>query len=298
MPQSMLTAGDVAAFSRLQLAAMQIVEGFCSGLHRSPHKGFSVEFKEHRAYSPGDDVRQIDWKLFGKTDRLFIREHEEETNLRCTLFVDCSGSMAYRGSRAAMSKHEYAVRCAAALSYLLVRQQDAAGLVTFDTEVRTVVPPRARPRHLHAIFKALEESRPVDETDIGQSLHKAAARLTGRGLVVVFSDLFGDVESLTSALARLRSQDHEVLLFQTLDPDEIDFPFQSWTEFRSLERADVRQAVDPAQARAAYLRRLADFRRELRQTCSRQRVTLTELSTDRPHADALAEFIVLRRRGR
>ncbi|MEY3226871.1 MAG: hypothetical protein RLZZ536_1490, partial [Planctomycetota bacterium] len=153
---NVLSAGDVSRLSGLQLLAKQVVEGFASGLHRSPHKGFSVEFREHRPYVPGDDLRTIDWKLFGKTDRLYIREYEEETNVRCTLLVDCSGSMGYRGTRSdGLSKHDYAIRTAACLSWLMLQQQDSVGLVTFDTAIRRYIPPRARPRHLRHILSEL-----------------------------------------------------------------------------------------------------------------------------------------------
>ena len=164
---ALLSANDRAAVIRLQLLAKQIVEGFYSGLHRSPQKGFSVEFKEHRSYVPGDDIRTIDWKLFGKTDRYFIREYEEETNLRATLLVDSSGSMNYRGERSEFSKHEFAVRLAASLAYMLLGQQDSVGLATFDTDVRAYIPPRARPKHLKAILSELVARQPAGETELG-----------------------------------------------------------------------------------------------------------------------------------
>ena len=278
------------------MLARDVVEGFCSGLHKSPHKGFSVEFKEHRAYAPGDDLRTIDWKLFGKTDRLYIREREEETNLRCTLLVDASGSMAYRGSRATMSKFDYASRAAAGLAYLLIRQQDSVGLMTFDSAIREHIPPRARPKHLSLILAALDRTAPGEETDLGPVFRAAAPRLADRGLLVIFSDLFGDLDALKTAIAHFRHAKHEVIVFQTFDPDELDFPFRDWTQFASLEGASVRHTVDPAQVRASYLAKLADFRDRLTAECSRQRVTLVPLSTDRPPSDALAEFVAMRRR--
>ena len=283
----------------LQLLARQVVEGFRSGLHKSPHKGFSVEFKEHRSYVPGDDPRTIDWKLFGKTDRLFIREHEQETNLRATLLVDCSGSMAYAGERSGgLSKHAYAVRCAAALAHLMLRQQDGVGLVTFDTKVRRFIPPRVRPKHLSAVLTELADSKPGGETDLGTVFHRMAAKLPRRGLLVIFSDLFGDVDRLLSALAHFRHGGHEVLVFQVWDPDELDFPFGRRTRFRSLEDPAETHTLDPAQVRKAYLERLAAFRDALKGGCSRQRINLVPLTTDRPYADALAAHLAARRRGR
>ena len=296
MTTDLLEPDDRAALARIQLLARDTVEGFCSGLHRSPHTGFSVEFKEHRPYTPGDDVRAIDWKLFGKTDRLFIREYEEETNLRCVVAVDCSGSMGYAGSRASMSKHAFACRAAAGLSYLLLRQQDGVGLMTFDETVNDRLPVRATPRHLSAILGRLDASSPGAETDLGGVLRLVAASLKGRGLVVLISDLFGDVESLGRGLSLIRGRGHEVVLLQVLDPDETDFPFQRWTEFRSLERRDSRRTLDPAQVRASYLRKLAEFNAQLDDLCGRQRVSRFTVTTDTRPAGALAAVLNQRRR--
>ena len=280
----------------MQLLARETVEGFCSGLHKSPHKGFSVEFKEHRAYSPGDDVRSVDWKLYGKTDRYFIREHEEETNLRCVIAVDGSGSMAYRGSRAIASKHGFAVRAAAGLAYLLVRQQDGVGLITFDTAIRDRLPVRGTPRHLSAILEALDRDVSNGETGLGDVVHQLASVVSGRGLTVLFSDLFGDVEPLMSGLSRLRHAGQEVVIVQTLDPDELDFPFRRWTEFRSLEDRDRRDSIDPAAIRDRYLSELRRFRAALSEGCGRRKISLVTVTTDRPPSDVLAELLAARRR--
>lgn len=295
----LLPANAPATLGNLHLLAKQVMEGFRSGLHKSPHKGFSVEFKEHRSYVQGDDPRTIDWKLYGKTDRLFIREHEQETNLRATLLVDCSGSMAYGGSRAnGLTKHGYAVRCAAALSHLMIRQQDGCGLVTFDTKVRKFIPPRVRPKHLTAIMAELAESKTGGETDLGDVFHRMAAKLPRRGLLIIFSDLFGDVERLIPALAHLRHSGHEVVVFQILDPDELDFPFDRRTRFRNLEDRADHHTVDPVQVRRAYMERLHVFREELKNGCGRQRIGLVPLTTDRPYAEALGAYLAMRRRAR
>ena len=295
----LLSGGDIARFSGLQILAKGVVEGFCSGLHRSPHKGFSVEFKEHRSYVPGDDIRTIDWKLFGKTDRLYIREYEEETNLRCTILLDSSGSMAYSGSRSnGLSKHAYAVRTAACLAYLLLQQQDSVGLVTFDKQVRRYIPPRARPKHLQVIINELTAQKPEFETELGTVFHEMVSKLHRRGLVVIISDLFGDVDQLMKALAHFRHSNHEILIFQIWDPDELDFPFRQWTQFASLESATNRYLVDPAQIRRAYLEKLAQFREQLTNGCNRHRISLVPLTTDQPHAASLAAFLSYRRKGR
>ncbi|MEL7267432.1 MAG: DUF58 domain-containing protein, partial [Planctomycetota bacterium] len=276
--------------------ARGVVEGFCSGMHRSPHKGFSVEFKEHRSYVKGDELRNIDWKVFGKTDRLYIREYEEETNLRCTMLADCSGSMKYKGSRSELSKHEYATRLAASLAYLLLGQQDSIGLVTFDTEVRSHIPPRSRPGHLKPLLQTLVSADPGGETALAPVLHSIVSRLQRRGLVVILSDCFGDVEEVLRALAHFRHSHHELIVFQILDPDEIDFPFDGRTQFENLEVAGHHRLVEARQLRQAYLDRLAEVQQRLREGCRRYRADFQTVSTDQPYGDALAQFLVLRRR--
>lgn len=294
-----LTSNDIGKFASLQVLARQVVEGFCAGLHRSPHKGFSVEFKEHRSYVPGDDIRTIDWKLYGKTDRLYIREYEEETNLRCTILLDSSGSMAYSGSRSqGLTKHDYAVRTAASLAYLMLQQQDSVGLVTFDKQVRRYIPPRARPKHLHAILSELQRQKPEFETELGTVFHEMVTKIHRRGLLIIISDLFADVDQLMKSLAQFRHANHEIIVFQIWDPDELDFPFRQWTQFESLETVSRRHLVDPAQLRRAYLEKLAQFREQLAGGCSRQRISLVPMTTDQPHADSLAAFLALRGRSR
>ena len=294
-----LTSHDIGRFTNLQVLAKQVVEGFCSGLHRSPHKGFSVEFKEHRSYSPGDDIRTIDWKLFGKTDRLYIREYEEETNLRCTILLDSSGSMAYSGSRTnGVTKHDYAVSTAACLAYLMLQQQDSVGLVTFDKQVRRYIPPRARPKHLQAIINELKKQKPEFETELGDVFHEMVAKIHRRGLLIIISDLFGDVDQLMKSLAHFRHANHDIIMFQIWDPDELDFPFRQWTQFASLEAADNRHLVDPAQVRRAYLEKLEQFREHLTSGCNRHRISLVPMTTDQPYADSLAAYLALRRKSK
>lgn len=292
-----ITAQDIGKFKNLQVLARQVVEGFCSGLHRSPHKGFSVEFKEHRSYVPGDDIRSIDWKLFGKTDRLFIREYEEETNLRCTILLDSSGSMSYRGSRAGgVTKHQYAVATAASLAYLMLQQQDSVGLVTFDRAIRNYIPPRAQPRHLLPIVNELQKQRPQYETELADVFKSIAAKIHRRGLVIILSDLFGDVDKLLKSFARLRHANHEIIVFQIFDPDELDFPFRQWTQFACLEQDSNRHLVDPAQVRKSYLEKLEEFRNQLSNGCNRHRINLVPMTTDQPFAETLATYLALRRR--
>jgi len=273
------------------------VEGFCSGLHRSPHKGFSVEFKEHRPYVQGDEIRTIDWKVFGKTDRLYIREYEEETNLRCTILLDSSGSMGYLGSRAnGVSKHEYALRTTACLAYLMLQQQDSVGLVTFDKRIRRHIPPRSKATHLRAIIEELARSTPEFETELGEVFHELVPKIHRRGLLIIISDCFGDVDEMIKALAHFRHAKHEIIIFQIWDPDELDFPFRQWTRFQSLESSSHRRLVDPAQLRRAYLDNLQQFREQLTAGCYRHRIDLVPMTTDQPYADALASYLAMRRR--
>lgn len=292
----LLAPKDLSRVAKLQLLARQVVEGFCSGKHRSPHKGFSVEFKEHRQYVRGDEIRNIDWKVFGKSDRLYIREHEEETNLRCTLIFDRSGSMRYQGRRSELSKYDYAQQLAASLAYLMLGQQDAVGLTTFDDQPRDRLPVRGRPSHLRALMTALAADASRRETDLGGVFSKIAPTLGRRGLLIIISDAMGDIEAIARSLAQFRSSRHEVLFLQVLDPDELDFPFSGRIQFRDLENVSNEQTVDARSLRDAYLDRLRQHQSDLRDACRRNRVDLVPLTTDRPLADALHEYLATRRR--
>lgn len=293
----LISPKDLSRVAKLQMLARQVVEGFCSGKHRSPHKGFSVEFKEHRQYVRGDELRSIDWKVYAKSDRLFIREFEEETNLRCTLLVDRSGSMRYAGDRSkGLTKYDYAQQLAASLAYLMLGQQDAVGLVTFDDDLRDKVPTRSRPSHLRALLTALATDGSKRETDLGGVFHKIAPKLGRRGLVIIISDSMGDIASISHALAQFRASRHEVLFFQILDPDEVDFPFSGRIQFRDLENVSREHTVDARSLRDAYLKRLKQHEQELQEACRKNRVDLVPITTDRPFADALHEYLALRRR--
>jgi uncharacterized protein (DUF58 family) len=252
-PAAPLDPTAVARFGRLELLARLVVEGVMSGLHKSPFKGFSVEFAEHRQYGPGDEIRHIDWRAFGKTDRYYVKEYEEETNLRCHLVVDTSGSMGYAGKTE--SKLEYARRLAASLAYLMISQRDAVGLVTFDDALRQMIPPRSAPGHFSVVCSALEKARVGGETPLSGILHAMAVRIKRRGLVVILSDGFDDLNNLANALRHLRHRRHEVLFLQILAPEEEEFPFRRPSRFRNLERANHTHRIDPAALRAQYLER-------------------------------------------
>ncbi|MCC6510204.1 MAG: DUF58 domain-containing protein [Pirellulaceae bacterium] len=294
---ALLSATDRDKLAKLQLYARQVVEGITVGMHRSPHKGFSVEFKEHRPYVRGDEIRTIDWKLYGKTDRLYIRQYEEETNLRCTILVDQSGSMAYgaKGSTKT-SKHDFGVRLAACLAYMLVGQQDSVGLVTFDTEMRNYIPPRSKPSHLRSLLGTLAASKPNGETAISEVLTKLVPKIRKRGLLVLISDCFDEVDNLLRTLSYFRHARNDVVVFQVWDRDELEFPFRGRTQFRSLELASHMRLLDSSLLRKSYLENLAKFRTALSAGCGKQKIDLISCTTDQPHASLLASYLAARGR--
>lgn len=303
---------DLSKINALQLLARETVEGFCAGKHRSPHKGSSVEFKEHRQYVRGDELKNIDWQAYAKSDKLFIREFEEETNLRCMLLIDRSGSMRYSGDRAKTvskesdskgqgqafaieSKYDYAQAVAAAIGYLALSQQDAVGVVSFDDRIRSMVPCKNRPSHLNSILASIAESATYRETDLGGALRKIAAKLGRRGIVVLVSDGMGDVESLSQAMEQLRAAKHEVLFFQILDPDEVDFPFEGRIQFRDLEDESNEHIVDARPLRDRYLKRYLDHQTALRAACRRSRVDHIVMQTNQPFLVTLQQYFTWRR---
>jgi len=294
-PQSQgLDPTALARFGRLELIARLVVEGVMSGLHRSPFKGFSVEFAEHRQYYPGDEIRHIDWRAHGKTDRYYVKEYEEETNLKAHLVVDSSGSMGYAGRT--VSKFEHARRLAASLAYLMISQRDAVGLVTFDSSLRAMVPPRSAPSHFSVVAQVLEGTKTGGETSLSRILHALADRIRRRGLVVILSDGFDEVDALTSALRQLRHQRHEVLFFHTLAPEEEEFPFSRPARFRDLERLDHRLRVDPLALRAAYLERFNSFCRTLKERVQGMGADYHRASTAEPVEKTLLDYLASRSR--
>jgi uncharacterized protein (DUF58 family) len=283
---------SLARYGRLTMVARAVVEGFLAGVHKSPYKGYSVEFAEHRQYYPGDEIRHIDWRAYGKTDRYFIKEYEEETNLRAHLLVDASGSMAYRG--AGPSKFAYAQHVAASLAYLMLHQRDAVGLVTHDTGIRRQIAPRASSKHLLQLLQALEETRPGGETSLAPLWHTLAGQLKRRGMVVVLSDCFDQIGPLLKALRHFRHRRHEVLLFHILAPEEIEFPFTRATQFRSLEAPGQRLLVDPRRLRQDYLANFQKFCTELREQAGQMQVDYHLLRTDGPVERALGVYLTKR----
>lgn len=294
-PNDFLDPKDISRLANHQVLARRVVEGFCSGLHRSPHKGFSIEFKQHRAYTRGDEIRRLDWKVFAKSDRFYIREYEEETNLRCHLLLDSSGSMGYgEDQEESPSKLAYGSRLAACFAYLALRQTDSVGLTTFDAKIRSMVPPRGGASHNRQIIDLLAKSKAGEETDLGGVFHEIAPRLKKRGLVIIISDCFGDIPSILKGLAHFNHAKHDVVIFQIWHRDELDFPFRSWTRFDCLEQQGLRHTVDPMHLKEAYLKNLKEYRESLVQGCHKHRVQLFPMTTDQPYAEGLASFLSAR----
>ncbi|MCD4726201.1 MAG: DUF58 domain-containing protein [Pirellulales bacterium] len=286
--RKLLRPEAIKRISRLGLRARHIVEGFLSGLHRSPYFGQSIEFRQHREYAHGDDLRHMDWKVWAKQDRYYIKQFEEDTNLRCTLLCDVSASMRY--GRGDFSKYEYACTIAASLAYLLLRQQDAVGCVAFDESARMTVPQRTKRNHLNSIIKALELSDPRDKTDLYQILRNATESYPRRGMMILVSDLFVEREGLFRGLRLLRSRGHDVMVFHVLDDDELDFPFSGPTRFEGLELAEQLRC-NPRALREGYLNSLGEYLEEVRHGCSRHNVDYALLRTSQPLDAALAAFL-------
>ena len=283
----------LAKLQGLQLRARNIVEGYLAGLHRSPFHGYSIEFAEHREYAPGDDLRYVDWKVYGRTDKYYVKQFEDETNLICYLVVDISESMHYRGPGSALSKFEYAQCLAAALAWLVLNQRDAVSLVTFDDQVRASVPASNSPAHWNQLLHTLDSARTVAKTRAGAIFHELSEKFTKRGVVILISDLFDDLASITAGLRHLRHQRHDVVLFQLLDPAELDFPFQQPTLFRGLEQGP--QAVtDPGPLRHAYQAELQEFLRGVQAVCQEREIEYRLSRTDHPFDRALSSFVASR----
>lgn len=269
----------VARLKGLELRARYIVDGYLSGQHRSPYRGQSVEFAQHREYAAGDDLRYVDWKVFGKTDRVYLKQFEAETNLFCYLMLDASESMQYRHPRSVMSKFEFAQCLAAALAYLVMRQRDSVGLATFDDQVRQLVAASNNPARLDHLLHVMEQADTQGKSDLGRSIEQFAGRLQRRGVVVVLSDLLGGLDALRTGLARLRHERHEVIVVQVLDPAELEFPFERATLFRGMESLPE-VIVEPHGVRTAYLAALAKFLEQVQSCCREGQVDYQLARTD------------------
>ncbi len=290
--RDLLEAADLSKLGQLEVLATRILEGFLSGRHASPYKGSSVEFAEHRNYSPGDEVRLIDWRVYGRSDRYYIKQFEQETNLQCWLVLDASGSMGF-GSNG-MTKLRYAQIVTAALAMMLLRQQDAAGLVCADAGIRQYIPPRAQPDHLRVLLEGLSGMQPGGKTALAAVLHELARRIRRRGLVVVLSDCFDDVDPLCRAMHHLHARGNELLLFHVLAPEEVTFAVDRWSRFECLEGTEHPLELDPAAVREGYLAEFSRFVQTLRHGCGEVGCDYVQLLTSTPPGSALAHYLAAR----
>jgi len=260
-----------------------------SGIHRSRSKGFSVEFEEHREYSPGDEIRRIDWKALGKFDRYFIKETEDETNLRAYLLLDTSASMDYASN--GITKFEYGSILTASLAYLILKQQDAAGLVTFSNRIESFIPPRAKRGYLIEILHALEGRRPSGETDVGGILQEIAAKMRRRGLVILVSDLLDEPENILKALRLFRFKGNDVIVMHLLDAAELDLPFDGNILFEDMEEANLKVTADPQAIRKVYRKFVAEYTDHLRKECHGNSIDYQLISTSTPLDRALVSYL-------
>jgi uncharacterized protein (DUF58 family) len=293
---------DPAALARvknLALVARGVVEGFISGMHSSPFHGFSVEFAEHREYARGDNLRYLDWRMLARTDRLYVKQYEEETNLKAQIILDTSGSMLYRHGKA-MSKLEYGAYLTAILAYLMTRQQDAVGLTTFDETVRLDMPARTSPRHFNEMMRQLEgitgvlRKRPAHvagpTTNVADTLHRLAERFKRRCLIVLISDLYDDPDAVMRALHHFRHRHHEVILFHVLDEAEVEFPFTDTVRFVDMETGE-RIQVDPRYAKDEYQRQIKAFVEGYRRSCSDCQIDYVATHTSVPYDTMLSRYL-------
>ena len=289
-----LTPESMRKIEALVLRSRYVVEGFRAGMHASPLKGASIEFADHRQYVKGDNLRSIDWKVFGRTERHFIKRYEEETSLRTQIIIDSSGSMAY-ASPDQPTKYQYACRAAAALAYLITKQQDAVGLTLYDQTIREQVPARSGSRHLRLIVERLAARAPQGRTNTGEALHSLAETFSRRGLIVIMSDLFDDAQAIFQAIAHFRKKMHDVILLQILDPWELELPMSKLAEFIDMETGETLE-LDPALARAAYKAELQKDIDVARERCAMMNVDYRLVSTAQPFDDFIQQYLADRRR--
>jgi uncharacterized protein (DUF58 family) len=282
----------VAQLKNIELIARMVVEGFITGLHRSPYHGFSIEFAEHRQYNPGDEIKHIDWKVFARTDKYFVKQFEEETNLRCVIAIDKSASMRY-SSKNHISKFEYTAYLAASLAYLLMKQRDAVGLALYDETLHKYLPPRSKVSYISEILKTIDQTYPSDKTGTAKALNQLAEKMNRRGLVIIFSDFFDEPDSVLNALKHFRHKKHEVIAFQILDPSEIDFKFSGSVLFKDIETNEFIQ-TQPVQLRKFYRDKIEDFINYIKKECFERNIDFNLIRTDEPYDKALRQYLTKR----
>ncbi len=297
-PEAYLRPEIIRQVQRFDLKAKFVMEGFLAGLHGSPFKGFSVEFSEHRKYVSGDDVRTIDWKLWSRTNRYYVKQYEAETNLTGHLVVDVSASMGYAGTAKGITKLEYATYLAGAMAYLMVHQQDPVGLITSGEKIGARLKPRSKSSHLLSILKVLAETRPAGHTRLAANLHQIAEMIDHRGMVMIFSDLLDDAgeKSMLEAFSHLRYRGHDVIVFQIFDAAEAQFPFQELTRFEDIEGGPEAITADPLAIRAAYLAEMEAFRARYKAECVKRRIDFVPIDTSMRFDTALMAYLQKRSR--
>lgn len=283
----------LAKLQSLALRAQHVVEGYVTGSHRSPSHGFSIEFAEHREYSPGDDLRYVDWKVFGRTDKFYLKQFEDETNLICHMVLDVSESMQYQGPDSPWSKLDHAATAAASLAWLILQQQDAVGIATFDEKVQQFIRPSSNPTHLRQIIHTMEVAETKKKTSTGRVLHELADRFGRRGIVILFSDLFDDLDELLLGIKHLRHRRHDVIVVHTLDGAEMEFPFRRPTLFQGLESLPE-LLTDPRALRKSYLKHFNDFLHTVESRCRELQVDYVQIRNDMPLDVTLSAFLATR----
>jgi uncharacterized protein (DUF58 family) len=283
----------LSRIGNMELVARQVVEGFLTGRHRSPYHGFSVEYLDHRAYTPGDELRSIDWKILARTNKYYVKLFQDETNLRAMILLDCSKSMGFQSGK--MSKLEYGCYLAAALTHLMLRQNDAVGLVMFDEEIRQFLAARARPTQFRRILGMLETSPAQGDTNLGAVLHEVAERIKRRGLVIIISDLIDDEAQIANGLQHFRHNRHEVIVFHVMDDAELTFPYDRLTRFKDMEGAG-RVVANPKTLRNRYLTRIHAFLENVKQACFERDISYNLANTNQPYDAFLAAYLEKRAR--
>jgi uncharacterized protein (DUF58 family) len=283
----------ISSVKNLELVAKLVVEGYLTGRHRSPFHGFSVEFSQHRPYMPGDSLRFIDWKVYGRSDRYYIKQFEEETNLRCNILIDISKSMQYGSLK--ITKAQYASYLAAGLTYLMLQQRDSTGLVLFDDRIKTIIPPRSVFSHLNVILHAIENAEFGTDTNISAALHYVAEQIHKRGLIILISDLLDDPQDILNGLKHFRHNKHEILVFHIIDPKELEFDFSGDVLFEDLESND-KLKTQPGYIREIYKQKFQEFLDYFKLNFSNNRIEYQQLFTDTPYDKALTEYLLKRKR--
>ena len=288
-----LSHENISKLDNLYIKAKKVVEGFIVGLHKSPYHGFSVEFSDHKAYGPGDEIRHIDWKLWGKTDRFYVKRYEEETNLKAHILIDQSNSMGYASKD--INKLEYSKILAASLSYMLIKNQDAVGLYMFDSGIKKMIPPHSHKGHLSVLLSQMDKIKPNKDTNIAKALHECAEKTNKKGLIILISDLMDDENDIVKGLKHFIYKGHEVIIFHVLDPQEVKFNFKERIRFKDLESTQE-IITDPRQLQKNYRKKVKEFMDFYKLECGKLRIDYVPLSTDQSLDVALSEYLLKRKK--